>query len=77
MGQVLTVVVLFAGSHPDITNTFFARLVRAMRARGVEPQGRGVILPTVAHEETIVLEIYDGPHYLERPSWYSNDEDAR
>jgi quercetin dioxygenase-like cupin family protein len=33
--------------------------------------------PTLAHEETIVLEIYDGPHYPQRPSWYSNDEDAR
>ena len=33
--------------------------------------------PTLAHEETIVLEVYDGPHYPERPSWYSNDEDAR
>ena len=33
--------------------------------------------PTRAHEETIVLEIYDGPHYPVRPSWYSNDEDAR
>jgi 2,4'-dihydroxyacetophenone dioxygenase len=33
--------------------------------------------PTLAHEETIVLEIYDGPHYPQRPSWYANDEDAR
>jgi quercetin dioxygenase-like cupin family protein len=33
--------------------------------------------PTLAHEETIVVEIYDGPHYPERPSWYTNDEDAR
>ena len=33
--------------------------------------------PTLAHEETIVVEIYDGPHYPQRPSWYSNDEDAR
>ena len=33
--------------------------------------------PTLAHEETIVLEVYDGPHYPQRPSWYSNDEDAR
>jgi quercetin dioxygenase-like cupin family protein len=33
--------------------------------------------PTLAHEETIVLEIYDGPHYPQRPSWYSSDEDAR
>ena len=33
--------------------------------------------PTLAHEETVVVEMYDGPHYPERPSWYSNDEDAR
>ena len=33
--------------------------------------------PTLAHEETIVVEMYDGPHYPERPSWYDNDEDAR
>jgi 2,4'-dihydroxyacetophenone dioxygenase len=33
--------------------------------------------PTIAHEETIVVEMYDGPHYPERPSWYTNDEDAR
>jgi len=33
--------------------------------------------PTLAHEETIVVEIYDGPHYPERPTWYANDEDAR
>ena len=24
--------------------------------------------PTLAHEETIVVEIYDGPHYPQRPS---------
>ncbi|MDH7799526.1 MULTISPECIES: cupin domain-containing protein [unclassified Beijerinckia] len=33
--------------------------------------------PTLAHEDTIVVEMYDGPHYPERPSWYTNDEDAR
>ncbi len=33
--------------------------------------------PTKAHEETVVLEIYDGPHYPQRPSWYSDDQDAR
>jgi quercetin dioxygenase-like cupin family protein len=33
--------------------------------------------PTIAHEETIVVEIFDGPHYPQRPSWYDNDEDAR
>jgi quercetin dioxygenase-like cupin family protein len=33
--------------------------------------------PTLAHEETVVIEIYDGLHYPQRPSWYANDEDAR
>ena len=33
--------------------------------------------PTIAHEQTIVVEIYDGPHYPQRPSWYDNDEDAK
>lgn len=32
--------------------------------------------PAVAHEETIMLEIYDGPHYPTKPSWYTNEEDA-
>jgi len=33
--------------------------------------------PTVAEEESVLLEIYDGPHYPERPPFYDNDEDAR
>ena len=33
--------------------------------------------PAIAHEETIVVEIYDGPHYPEKPSFYKIDEDAR
>lgn len=33
--------------------------------------------PTVAHEETIFLEVYDGPHYPQKPAWYDSDEDAR
>ena len=33
--------------------------------------------PAVAHEETVVVEIYDGPHYPEKPSWYSDERDAR
>lgn len=32
--------------------------------------------PTYAHEETIVLEIYDGPHYPQVPSWYTDARDA-
>lgn len=33
--------------------------------------------PTVALEETVFLEIYDGPHYPSRPEFYDNDEDAQ
>ena len=33
--------------------------------------------PSVALEETVFLEIYDGPHYPSRPEFYDNDEDAR
>lgn len=32
--------------------------------------------PTLAEEESVLLEIYDGPHYPERPPFYDNDEDA-
>ncbi|RFC31335.1 MAG: putative O-linked N-acetylglucosamine transferase, SPINDLY family [Candidatus Nitrotoga sp. MKT] len=45
------VIVLFAGRHPNITNAFFARLAQALRARGLEPQGRGIILPSMAHDD--------------------------
>jgi 2,4'-dihydroxyacetophenone dioxygenase len=33
--------------------------------------------PAIAHTETVVIEIYDGPHYPEKPSWYSDEQDAR
>ena len=33
--------------------------------------------PAVAREETIVVEIYDGPHYPVKPSWYTDEQDAR
>ncbi|GAA0625894.1 cupin domain-containing protein [Kribbella sandramycini] len=33
--------------------------------------------PTLAEEDSVLLEVYDGPHYPERPSFYDNDEDAR
>ncbi|RFC35454.1 MAG: putative O-linked N-acetylglucosamine transferase, SPINDLY family [Candidatus Nitrotoga sp. LAW] len=45
------VIILFAGRHPNITNAFFARLAQALRARGLEPQGRGIILPSMAHDD--------------------------
>ena len=33
--------------------------------------------PAVAREETVVVEIYDGPHYPYKPEWYSDEQDAR
>lgn len=33
--------------------------------------------PTLAHEATVVVEVYDGPHYPQKPDWYSDDRDAR
>ena len=27
-------------------------------------------------EETIVVEIYDGPHYPQKPDWYTDERDA-
>jgi len=33
--------------------------------------------PTMAEETSVLLEVYDGPHYPVRPSFYDNDEDAR
>jgi 2,4'-dihydroxyacetophenone dioxygenase len=33
--------------------------------------------PTLAEEESVLLEAYDGPHYPTRPDWYTDSEDAR
>ncbi len=33
--------------------------------------------PTMAEETSVLLEVYDGPHYPVRPAFYDNDEDAR
>jgi predicted O-linked N-acetylglucosamine transferase (SPINDLY family) len=51
------VVVLFAGRHPNITNAFFARLAQALRVRGLEPQGRGIILPSMAHDDYLCVNM--------------------
>lgn len=32
--------------------------------------------PTVAHDESVLLEIYDGPHYPQMPDWYTDKNDA-
>jgi quercetin dioxygenase-like cupin family protein len=33
--------------------------------------------PTRAEEETVLLEVYDGPHYPTQPDWYTSTDDAR
>lgn len=33
--------------------------------------------PTLAEEDSVLLEIYDGPHYTTTPSFYTDDADAR
>lgn len=33
--------------------------------------------PTHAEEDTVLLEIYDGPHYPTQPDWYGSADDAR
>lgn len=33
--------------------------------------------PTLAEEDSVLLEVYDGPHYPRQPSWYSDPDDAR
>ena len=32
--------------------------------------------PTYAEEDTVLLEVYDGPHYPTQPEWYSSQDDA-
>lgn len=33
--------------------------------------------PTRAEEDSVLLELYDGPHYPTQPDWYADPEDAR
>jgi 2,4'-dihydroxyacetophenone dioxygenase len=33
--------------------------------------------PTLAEEDSVLLEVYDGPHYPTQPDWYTSDDDAR
>jgi quercetin dioxygenase-like cupin family protein len=33
--------------------------------------------PTLAEEDSVLLEFYDGPHYQTQPDWYTDPEDAR
>jgi quercetin dioxygenase-like cupin family protein len=33
--------------------------------------------PTLAEEESVLLEVYDGPHYPTQPDWYSSPDDTR
>ncbi|MFM7569560.1 MAG: cupin domain-containing protein [Betaproteobacteria bacterium] len=29
--------------------------------------------PTIAHEKSVLIEIYDGPHYYEKPSFHTDE----
>ena len=29
--------------------------------------------PTIAHKRTMLIEVYDGPHYYEKPSYHTDD----
>lgn len=51
------VIVLFAGRHPNITDALLARLEQALRARGLEPQGRSIILPSVEHDNYLRINM--------------------
>jgi 2,4'-dihydroxyacetophenone dioxygenase len=33
--------------------------------------------PTEAEEDSVLLEVYDGPHYPTQPDWFTTEEDAR
>lgn len=33
--------------------------------------------PTEAEEDSVLLEMYDGPHYPTQPDWFTDEEDAR
>lgn len=33
--------------------------------------------PTLAEEDSVLLEVYDGPHYPTQPDWYTHPDDAR
>jgi 2,4'-dihydroxyacetophenone dioxygenase len=33
--------------------------------------------PTEAEEDSVLLEVYDGPHYPTQPEWFTDEEDAR
>lgn len=33
--------------------------------------------PTLAEEDSVLVEVYDGPHYPTQPDWYTSADDAR
>ena len=51
------VIVLFAGRHPNITNTLLSRLAQALREHKVEPEGRSLILPPVNHDDYLRINM--------------------
>ncbi len=51
------VLVLFAGRHPHITKLLLNRLTQVLRERGIVPQNRGVVLPSVAHDDYLCINM--------------------
>lgn len=51
------VLVLFAGRHPNITNDLFNRLAQALEERGLDPQKRWIILPSVTHDDYLCINM--------------------
>ena len=51
------VLVLFAGRHPNITKLLLDRLTQVLRKRGIVPQNRGVVLPSVTHDDYLCINM--------------------
>ncbi len=47
--------VLFQGRHPAVTAKYLARLDRALGAAGIEREGRVVVLPSVGHDQYMLI----------------------
>ena len=50
-------IVLFAGRHPYITKDLFNLFTQLLRDRGIDPKNRGVILPSVAHDDYLAINM--------------------
>ncbi len=51
------VIVMFAGRHPNITNTLLGRLGETLKARGIAAEGRGAVLQTMDHNDYLCINM--------------------